>query len=437
MMMRKAGALQFSIYLCFLILLAGCNGCDDTEPCDPPSFPPPLPLPSDVLTARIYFDATVSMQGFVIPDPWSHYTRILPYLESVVLSGWTDGKADFFRFGTQVEPIDRDAYLQVAALEFYDDRDINQETLIQKVIDYENEQATDFDEADSLVVIVTDLFQAQNDVNLLVAQLKEKYLRKDLAVGLLGVRSQFYGVIYDIGLGLDPMPYQVDIENPETFRPFYLLVLGQYANVARYFDRLTASGFPEAETVVFSRHLVNSLVPPDGASIGQIENLVLVESLVRPSDARLRQFRTLTNADVAQFSATLKYTPLPHAMSFDSNVLESVVIAKHCSADQTTDSPAAQQCLEVSSELLTNELTLNVSIAARDLPEGIYHYQVTLSPKTERYQPPVWCSDWDMGLDFDGSKTLNLGSFVATLSQSTAQVHQPKVAQIHFYIQKK
>ena len=373
---------------------------------------------------------------FVVPDPWSHYTRILPYLESVVLSGWTDGKAEFFRFGTQVEPIDRDAYLQVAAPEFYDDRDINQETLIQKVIDYETEQATDFDEADSLVVIVTDLFQAQNDVNLLVAQLKEKYLRKDLAVGLLGVRSQFYGVIYDIGLGLDPMPYQVDIDNPETFRPFYLLVLGRYANVARYFDRLTASGFPEAETVIFSRHLVHSLVPSDGASIGQIENLVLVESLVRPPDARLRQFRTRTNADVAKFSATQKYMPLPHAMSFDSNALESVVIAKHCSADQTTDSPAVQQCLQVSSEL-SNELTLNVSIAARDLPEGIYHYQVTLSPKTERYQPPVWCSDWDMGLDFDGSKTLNLGSFVATLSQSTAQVHQPKIAQIHFYIQKK
>ena len=258
------------------------------------------------------------------------------------------------------------------------------------------------------------------------------------------MRSQFDGVIYDIGLGFAPMPYQVDMENPETFRPFYLLVLGRYANVARYFDRLTASGYPEAKTVIFSRHLVNSLVPSDGASIGQIENLVLVESLVRPPDARLRQFRTRTNADIAKFSAALKYTPVPHAMSFDSNTLESVVIAKHCSADQTTDSPAAQQCLEVSSELLTNELILNVSIAARDLPEGIYGYEVTLSPKTERFQPPVWCSDWDIGLDFnglgsdfDGSKTINLGSFVSTLSQSTAQVHQPKVAKFFFYIQKK
>lgn len=435
--MRKAGALQFSIYLCFLILLMGCTGYDETKPCDPPSFPPPPPPPSDELTARIYFDATVSMQGFVIPDPWTHYTRIRPYLESVILSGWTYGKAEFFRFGTHVEPINRNIYLRVAAPEFYDDEEINQHTYIQKVIDYETEKGGDFDEANSLVVIVTDLFQAQNDVNLLVAQLKERYLRKDFVVGLLGVRSQFDGIIYDIGLGLDPIPYQVNMESPETFRPFYLLVLGRHANVARYFDRLTASGFPEAKTVIFSRYLVNSLVPSDGASIGQIENLVRVESLVPPPDARLRQFRTRTNADIAKFSATLKYMPLPHAMSFDSNALESVVIAKRCSAGQTTDSPAAQQYLEVSSELSKNELTLNVSIAARDLPEGIYRYEVTLSPKTERYRPPVWCSDWDMGLDFDGSKTLNLNSFVSTLSQSTAQVHQPKVAKFYFYIQKK
>ena len=433
--MRKARSLQFSIYLCFLIFLVGCESCDGTSSAPDPPDIDIIPPPSDKLTVRIYFDATVSMQGFVVANPWTHYTRILSYLESVVLSGWTDGKADFYRFGTQVEPIDRATYLQVAAPGFYDDREINQETLIQEVIDYETKKGADFDEANSLVVIVTDLFQAKNDVNLLVAHLKEKYLREDLAVGLLGVRSQFDGIIYDIGLGSDPVPYRSDMENPESFRPFHLLVLGRYADIAHYFDRLTASGFPEAKTVIFSRHLVNSLVSSESASIGSIENLVLVESLVRPPEARLKQFRIRTNSDTAKFSATLEYTPLPHAMSFDLNPLESVVIAKHVPAGQTEESPAAQKCLKVSPMLL-DELTVDVSIA-RDLPKGIYLYEVILSPKIDGYRLPVWCADWDMGQVFDGSKTRNLGNFVETLSQATAKVHQPKIAKLDFYIQKK
>ena len=346
-------------------------------------------------------------------------------------------KPNFFGLAHKLNQLIGLPTLQVASPEFYDDREINQETLIQKVIDYEPEKGADFDEANSLVVIVTDLFQAKNDVNLLVAQLKERYLRKDLAVGLLGVRSQFDGIIYDIGLGSDPVPYRSDMENPKSFRPFYLLVLGRYPNIAHYFDRLTASGVPEVQTVIFSRHLVNSLVSSESASIGPIENLVLVESLVRPPDARLKQFRIRTNSDTAKFSATLKYTPLPHAMSFDLNPLKSVVIAKQASAGQTTDSPAAQKCLEVSPVLSTNEMTVNVSIVSRDLPRGIYLYEVILSPKIDGYRLPIWCADWDMGQDFDGSRTRNLGNFVGTLSQATAQVHQPKIAKLYFYIQKK
>ena len=50
---------------------------------------------SDRLIARIYFHTTLSMQGFVVSGS-THYTRICPALESVIVSGWTDGKADFF-----------------------------------------------------------------------------------------------------------------------------------------------------------------------------------------------------------------------------------------------------------------------------------------------------------------------------------------------------
>ena len=56
------------------------------------------------------------------------------------------------------------------------------------------------------------------------------------------------------------MPYRSTPGNPETFRPFYLLVLGKHADIDHYFDRLIANGFTEAETIIFSRYLVSPLL---------------------------------------------------------------------------------------------------------------------------------------------------------------------------------
>ena len=148
MITRKTRLWQFAICLCFLIFLASCG-----EPPEIPKRPDfdGLPTPggiSETLTARIYFDATVSMKGFVVPGQ-THYTRMLQRsLEGVVVrqKGW---KAKFFRFGTQVESIDRTTYLRVAHPEFYNDDTINKKTLIQKVIDYETQEVNNREAANN------------------------------------------------------------------------------------------------------------------------------------------------------------------------------------------------------------------------------------------------------------------------------------------------
>ena len=117
-----------------------------------------------------------------------------------------------------------------------------------------------------LVVIVTDLFQDDSDITLLVNHLKEKYIKKGREVGLFGLRSQFDGTVYDIGIGEgSSLRYRSTPGNPETFRPLYLLVLGRHADISHYFDRLIANGFTEAETIIFSRYLVSPLLSFEGA----------------------------------------------------------------------------------------------------------------------------------------------------------------------------
>ena len=471
----KTSLLLFSIYLCFFIFLTSCGtdkdpGIPEFQPDTSDTTPGDI---SDKLVARIYFDATLSMQGFVVPGS-TRYTRIHPYLESVIVSGWTDGKADFFRFGEQVEDIDRDTYLQVGTVDFYEDENINRETFIQKIIDHEDqlisnqreesntpqkstepeisdtpeesakivipsEEVKESKKESRLVVIVTDLFQDKSDINLLVTQLKEKFIKNGREVGLFGLRSQFDGEVYDTGIGQAPIIHRSDPNNSKTFRPFYLLVLGRHADIAHYFDLLKANN-PDAKTIIFSRYLVDPLLSFEGAAIEPPENLNN-DTIARNPDPRLKEFRVTTKDKPSKISATLEYVLLPHVMSFDSDTLEAFVVAEHKLIGKTKINREAQECMNVKSETSENEdgnkLSVDFSLASKDLQNAIYLYEVTLRPGIDSYRAPGWCSTWDMGAGRDGSKTLNLVNFVRDLSQVTARMHRPKIAQFHCYIRKK
>ena len=457
----KTSLLPFSICLCSFIFLTSCG--TDKDP-GIPKFQPDTSATtpgdiSDRLVARIYFDATLSMQGFVVPDS-THYTRICPYLESVIVSGWRDETVSFFRFGERVETIDRNTYLQVGDESFYQ-TDIGVKTYIEKIIENEDplvnpqmegsntlEGATEIDinnmpeagvEADStenrLVVIVTDLFQDNGDINRLVPELKEKCIKKGVDVGLFGVRSQFDGTVYDIGIGEgSSMRYRSSPGDPETFRPFYLLVLGRHADIAHYFDLLKVNN-PDAKTIIFSRYLVSSLVSFEGTTINNLDNLNPKTYVSQhPS---LKQYEIWEGSDPAKISAISEYKLLPHVMSFDSDTLEAFVVAEH----KLIINREAQECMDVKPEISENEdgnkLSVDFSLASTDLQSAVYHYKVTLHPRIDTYRAPDWCSEWDMNRERDGARTLNLVNFVRDISQVTARTHQPKIAIFHCYIGKR
>ena len=460
----KTHFLLFSIYLCFFIFLVGC---DTDKDLGVPEFKPDPDIAhgdiSDKLIARIYFDATLSMQGFVVPNS-THYTRICPYLESVIVSGWEDEKVIFFRFGEQVERINRDTYLQAGYESFYEQEHISRKTFIQKIIDHEtqfdntqdkrkkdvNASETAIEDVEieahstenHLVVIVTDLFQDDGDINRLLPELKKKYIKKGYEVGLFGLRSQFDGTVYDIGIGEgSSMRYRSNPGNPETFRPFYLLVLGKHADIAHYFDKLITSGFSEAETVIFSRYLVSPLLSFGDAQIEKLENLVR-DTITKKPDSRLKEYRIRERNEPSKISAKTRYKLLPHVMSFDSNMFEFSVNVNHNRTDSSRSSEisqAARNCLGVTSTFGNgDELIVDFELDSRVLArKTAYLYKVVLHPRVDTYQGPEWCSGWDMGTGRNGAKTLNLVNFVDGLTQITVREHQPKIAQFYFRVEKR
>ena len=463
----KTSFVLFSFYLCFLIFLTSCetgrdSGIPDFE--DDTSEHSPGDI-SENLVARIYFDATLSMQGYVVPGS-TRYTQMCRYLESVIVSGWENGTVDFFRFGEQVEPIDRNTYLNLSQTNFYENNKIYRETFIQKIIDHEDElvgnqteesntteESTEINvtpevinnskKENSLVVIVTDLFQDKRDITVLVSQLKKQYIQKGFEVGLLGLRSEFDGTVYDLGGA--PLPYRSTPNNPETFRPFYLLVLGRHADIAHYFDRLIATGFSDAtddvNTVIFSQYLVNPLLSFEDATIDKLENLNRDKIAEKP-DPRVKEYRITDKNKPSQISAKLKFMLLPHVMPFDSDTLDDLITVKHSPNGKPDVTQKAKNCLKVTSTLLKNddgnELSIDFSLDSQPLPDKrIYLYEVILRPGIDTFKEPEWCSDWDMGDERNGARTLNLVNFVRDLTQVTARMHHPQIAKFHCYIKKK
>lgn len=83
----KTNNLLFFICLCLFIIIVSCGGGKDGVPDFNPETSDTTPGSiSESLVARIYFDATLSMQGFVIPSS-TQYTQMCRYLESVIVSG--------------------------------------------------------------------------------------------------------------------------------------------------------------------------------------------------------------------------------------------------------------------------------------------------------------------------------------------------------------
>lgn len=458
----RASFLLYAINLCILISLTSCENCNNLIPPDPPDLttvnPPPI---SKNLTARIYFDATLSMQGFVVPGS-TRYTQMCRYLESVIVSGWENATVNFFRFGEQVEPIDRNTYLNLSRSGFYEDSRIFRETFIQKIIEHEAQLAHDtvkesvtteesaetetipeetnnIDKETPLVVIVTDLFQDNRDLTVLVRQLKEQYIQKGYEVGILGLRSEFDGTVYDLGDA--PLPYRSTPGTPETYRPFYLLVIGRHTDIEHYFECLTEDRFPDAQKIIFSKYLVKTLLSFEDATIDKLENLNR-DTIAKKSDPQVKEYRITDKNKRSQISAKMKLELRPHVMPFDSDKPNDLISVKHSPNGIPDIRQEAEDCLKVTSTPSANNnengLTVEFNLDSQSLRnKRVYLYEVTLRPRIDTFKEPKWCSEWDMGDKRNGAKTLNLVNFVHSLSQATALIHKPIIAKFHFYIEKR
>ena len=445
----------FVFHVLLLLVLLSFSACGSRQICEPApqDTRSPFPALSQSLKVDVFLDGTVSMKGFIVPGTATRYQRTLPLLENSVERGWPDRQIAFYKFGTTVAELPEREYLKAQQTGFYAGNVLSRDTLIQNVI----QQAA----PDKLTVVVTDLFQKDVDVNLLTNQIKEKYIKQGLAVGVLGIKSEFGGRIYDVGPNNYAFDYRSDDSNAATFRPFYVLAFGGHADVNRYFDEMFKGGLrqmPETQAVIISQHLTSKPASFEDAVITDIAKLQQVSGLLPPdvADRRVEQFR-ISDASVPQasFTAKLKYNALDYRMPLESPALETEVEGYMCGAAGGEGADTQRLVLNEDverafavKEAALNEATIDLKaeVTPAFLPAaGIYCFKVTLRPK--EFKNPAWFKDWNMDVgqvevwkrsprDFNGATTFNLETFLTNLWATTRQQHRPHVAEFYCYVRK-
>lgn len=261
----------------YTILLMGCSS--------PKRYMPPqhtvdtIEELSKQLITDVYLDCTLSMQGFVTPGITTEYARVLDRLEGSITTGWENVSLNYYRFGTYIKRISGGEQKKAVTPSFYNDADIFSKTSIEKVVDTAD--------TSHLIIIVTDLFQNDADVSTLVSKIKNKFLKRNFSIGLVAVKSDFHGTVFDVGINRDRFPYTGK-------RPFYLIVFGKHRDIEHFYNSLSIRILNEIREHYFlllSRHFSYPLLSFNGASVLQKVNIDEISNILphNTNDPRVKQ----------------------------------------------------------------------------------------------------------------------------------------------------
>ena len=282
-------------------------------------------------------------------------------------------------------------------------------------------------------VIVTDLFQSDQDVARLNRALARKLLSTGLTIGLVAAKFNFDGVIYDVGLEKRSFPYKGS-------RPLYLLVMGRSDPVRGFVHRLGSIG-EDYNYLFMEGRVVAHPIAMMAASTKRLDNIV-------ENDCRDSSFRKFVIREPQASNHTVQVVVpidlLDNTLSlsdggFSVTRRESWYGNEPFSRDQ---SPVTAQ-FEMNAS--ADSANLSIGIEPIAIPErGLYRFDLEIKPR--RAGLPDWVSDWSFGeadmstsdnsrQRFDGSRTQHLNSFVSKLLADVGDLQEPTLGTISLLIE--
>lgn len=303
----KAGQMKKCISLICILSLVCLSGCEQQSQINQPHRVSSASVQEEQLSeyVDVYLDTTPSMQGFLglqvdeaqgidralvkrfrelVPE--TNFAAAVKETDYLIRDIWGEADIQYFRFDVGLVSFNKTEtfinsfqsrefyqYSYYNALDaegtynqiikdshWFGSNEKNKYTYGEK---YLSETISSID-TEHLSIIITDLYEYADQFREVRLALKGITKKQDITASLIGIQSQFAGVINDLSGDETKTSYGIDafkaVQKMESiqYHPFYLLVIGEKYDVALFTDELTEcmeerAGKERVNSMLFAR----------------------------------------------------------------------------------------------------------------------------------------------------------------------------------------
>lgn len=235
---KTSKSLLFVILFCSI--LTGCQKSSQEEvSCVMPisqNVSAESEIKNSQLDISVNVDGSDSMLGYVtIPN--NNYMRTLELIANTFIDT-NNTEIEYKRIGDEKILTRNDFRKDATSRIFYDSNNGKYKPVSSPI---QSAIVAPVEGKDKLTLIITDL--EGDDGGKIAEELAKNYLNQDpknqgYTVGIWAVKSQFNGTIFDPNTGKIKSNYSTEGKKLENYRPFYVLFIGKYEQIANYFDEL-------------------------------------------------------------------------------------------------------------------------------------------------------------------------------------------------------
>ncbi len=380
------------------------------------------------INAEVYLDATTSMSGFA-KQQTSVYIQFISELEAAVNSGTRNSKLDYFKFGTRVKQISRnEAVFQNP--DFYKEKGIFERTCIDSVLV----------KADSTksMIIMTDLFQSEGDINQVVGDFKKSCFAKGLDVGILMVHSDFDGIVYDAKV--PPYAYKSTENDISTYRPFYVIFVGKASDFNHIINSLKSTA---VKNVIFDSNIMllpNKIVSGYAVSLEKKKGSTRFVFRKYPGK---NSFKNIFLADYnkgepsEQLMVNIEVKPVVYLPPLDLSNIHVSIDRLEESIKNGSQTSVSEDFEMINGEHDGNKVSFSLAYKPQqDTKNAQYRMRFSVSPLSGFSVPQAFIdnSSVNPNANSDANKTLNLEKFMTDLIRSYASLNSVNIAKSYLYL---
>ena len=382
----------------------------------------------------VYLDSTVSMRGYVNYPTDTEYALALKSIEQALNIAWQDSDLQFYRFGNKLRPLTRDEFLQAATPAFYKDDVTKLQDLIEGL------------DPDQVSLLVTDLFQTDQDLQAVITTINNRFFKKNKVAALVGMTSRFDGYVFDVGATNRRFRYQSS-SDPDSFRPFFFIVLGPQEEVLRFtsaYQKILPEEIPSRLLVYSDTWAAQGRLLPSRGLLPAGQRTYAATSSLLPEGAPYPQFLLKDHPGLLllDYEITLPYAMKVARPEVSAGQLQLWKDGKFASSS----APVLQKAEVLHTVSQDRSLTCQTAfyLDPAQLPEhGIYRIQAALSPELGNYREiQKVFKDRNMDVsglagwndtNFPGHTTFNLNKFTDGLAEVAYATFKPSFSESWIY----